>query len=62
MRLSRSFNKLEKKVEKEYEEPSKRAVLRRVKRQKHLKTEKDAAKYIGKATAAKVKREQLAYA
>lgn len=54
--MSKKFNKLEKHVEREYEKPSKRAVLRRVEKAKHLKSEKEAAEYIGKAVAGEVYR------
>jgi len=54
--MGKAFNKLERHVEQEYK--NKPEVLRRVKKEKHLKSLAEADRYIGKATAGKVKREK----
>ena len=52
--MGEAFNRLERRVEREYK--NKTGVLRRVKRQKHLKSLAEADRYIGRATAGKIRR------
>lgn len=55
--MGEKFNRLKNRVKKEYK--NKLSVLRKVKREKNLKSLAEADEYIAKATAGKVYREQV---